>query len=97
MDHISKINSIWSSLVNDDLVQILNYCEEFIFSLKHHTQSTEYGVQYIATFLTAGISEQDASTLVLLSSIDIAPINHDILKQVEGRKIKGNRHMKLVV
>ena len=49
MDILSKVNQIWSSVVKDDLVKIQNYCEEFISPLKQHTQSTEAGVQYIAT------------------------------------------------
>ena len=39
------------------------------------------------------ISEEDDSTLVSLRPIKISPINCGILKQVEGRKRKGNSHM----
>ena len=49
MEKISKGSSIWNSEVNEDLVQLRKYSEEFIFPLKHHTQSTEYGFQEIAT------------------------------------------------
>ena len=51
MEHLPKAKSIWSSVVNDNLVHIQNYREEFIFILNHHTQSTEDGVQDIATCL----------------------------------------------
>ena len=56
-------------------------------------QSTDAGVQDIVTLLETVISEGDASTLVSLCPIKIAPINCDILKQTEGRKRKGNMHM----
>ena len=41
MEQLSKGISIWNSEVNEDLVQLRRYCENFIFPLKHHTQSTE--------------------------------------------------------
>ena len=41
MEQLSKSSSICNSEVNKDLVKLQNYCEEFIFPLKHHTQSTE--------------------------------------------------------
>ena len=56
MDCLYKIGSIWSSVVNCDLVQIQKYHEEFIFPLKHHTQITEVGVQDIETLSVTGIS-----------------------------------------
>ena len=65
--------------------------------LKNHTQRIESGFQDIATCLATRISAEDASTLVLLSSIEIAPINSDILKQVEVRKRKGNKNKTLGV
>ena len=40
-----------------------------------------------------GRLEEDDPTLVSLCPIKIAPIKYDILKKVEGRKIKGNRNM----
>ena len=49
MEQLSKGSSIWNSEVNEDLVQLLKYCEEFMFPLKHHTQITEDGVQEIST------------------------------------------------
>ena len=70
-------------MVNDDLVQIQNYCEEILLPLKYHTQSTEVGVKYIVTFSAEGISEEDYSILVLLLPIKIAPINCDILKKLK--------------
>ena len=36
MGPLSKVNTIWSSVVNGDLVQIQNLCEEFILPLKYH-------------------------------------------------------------
>ena len=89
MEKPSKDISIWNSEVN--------YCEEFIFPLKNHTHIKEAGVQETATCSATGISEEYASTLFLLGSIDIAPINRDILKQVEGSNINGNRHMTSVL
>ena len=74
-------------------MKIQNYCEEFIFPLNHHSHSTESGFQYISTCSETGRSEEDASTIFSLCSIEIAPIVCDIFKQVEVRKIKGNRHM----
>ena len=53
-------------MVNNDLAQLQNYREEFIFLLKHLTQSTEYGVEDIATCSATGRSEEDYSTLVSL-------------------------------
>ena len=97
MDQLSKGSSIWNSDVNEDLVQLLKYCEEFIFLLKNHTESTEAGVQEIVTCLATGILEEDASTLVSLRSIDITPIKYEMLKQVEGINRKGNRHMTSVL
>ena len=94
MDHLSKCNSIYISVVNDELVQILNYCENFIYPLNHNTHITESGVQDTATWSVIGRSDEDISTLVSLRSIYIAPINYDILKKIEGRKRKGNMHMK---
>ena len=89
-------NSIsWISF--DEELAPLQWCEEFIFPLKHPTQITEAGVQYIVTCLATGRSEEYASTLVSLCPIDIAPINREILKQFEVRKRKGNRPMKLGV
>ena len=81
-------------MVINDFVQIQKYCESFIFPLNHHTQITEAGVQDIATCLATGISKDDDSILISLRLIYIAPINHDILEHVKGRKRKGNRHMK---
>ena len=66
----------------------------FILPLNHHKHGTETGVQYIATCLATGRSEEDASTLVSLFSIEISSTNREILKQAEVRKIKSNRHMK---
>ena len=40
MGQLSKGSYIWNSDVNEDLVKLQNYCEEFVFPLKHHTQST---------------------------------------------------------
>ena len=65
--------------------------------MKHHKHSTESDVQDIATFSATGRSEEDASTLFFLHPIKIAPINCDILKQVEVRKRKVNKHMTLGV
>ena len=93
MERLSKNNYICSSLVNGDPVQIQKWFEEFIFPLKHHMQRTESDVKDIATFSATGRSEEDASTLFFLHPIKIAPINCDILKQVEVRKRKDNRHM----
>ena len=96
-------NHLWSnyqkvdpsgSEVNEDLLQIQNYCENFIFPLDHHKQSTEAGVQDIVTCSVIGRSEEDDSTLVFLRSIEITPISCDIFKQVELKKRKGNMHMK---
>ena len=61
--------------------------------MKHHTQRTEAGIQYIVTLSSTLISEEDDSTLFFLRSIDIAPIKCDILKQDEVIKRKGNRNM----
>ena len=83
MDHLSKYNYIWSPVLNYELVQLQKYCGEFILPLNHHTQSTESGVQDIATFPEVGRSEEDASTLVSLNPIKISTINCYILKQVE--------------
>ena len=93
MERLSKGNYICSSLVTDDLVHIQKYHEEFIFPLKHHTYITEPCVQDIATCSSAGISEENDSTIVSLSSINITPINCDMLKQVKQGNIKGHRHM----
>ena len=93
MEQLSNGSSIWNSEVNEDLVQLQNYCGECIFPLKHYTQSTEARVQEIAISSATGISEEDASTLVSLCSIDIAPINRTILKQVEVSNKQGNMHM----
>ena len=49
MDRLSRGKYIWSSVVNNELVQLQKYCAEFILPLKHYTQRTEAGVQYIAT------------------------------------------------
>ena len=38
MEKLSKGSSIWNSEVNEDLVQLRNYCEEFIFPVNNHTQ-----------------------------------------------------------
>ena len=81
------------SVVKNDLLQIQNYCEEFILPLKHHRQIKEYGVHDIATCSAAGKSEENASTLVSLRPIKSSPIKCEILKQVEERKKNGNRHM----
>ena len=67
MERLSKGNSVCSVVVKDDLVQLQNYCEEFIFPMKHHTQITESGVKDISTCSATGRSEGDASTLVSLS------------------------------
>ena len=61
--------------------------------MNHHTQITEAGVQEIATCSATGVSEEDASTIVSLCSIEITSINRDILKQVEGSNRNGNMHM----
>ena len=83
MGKLSKGSSIWNSEVNEELVKLQNYCEEFIFLLKHHTRITEVGVQDITTCLETGRSEENASTIISIRSIDITPINRDMLKQVE--------------
>ena len=63
--------------------------------MNHHIESTYSRVQDISTCSEKGGPEEDDSTLVSISSIDIALINHDILKQVEGIKRKGNRNITL--
>ena len=83
MEKLSKGSSIWNSEVNEELVKLQNYCEEFIFLLKHHTRITEVGVQDITTCLETGRSEEDSSTLVSLRSIEFTPINRDILKKIK--------------
>ena len=93
MVRLSKGNSIWSLVVNGGLVQPQKYCEDFIFPLKNHMQITEAGVQNIEICSATGRLEEDASTLVSMRSIDIPPINRDILKEFKGRKRKGNNHM----
>ena len=75
-------------------MQLRNYREEFIFPLKHHIQRTEAGVQEIETCSATEISEEDASKIVSICSIKIAPINRDISKQVEVINRKGDIHMK---
>ena len=92
MGCLSKGNLILSSVRNYDLLQLQKYCEELIFPLKYHTQITEAGVQYIATCTATRISEEDYSTLVSLRPIKTSPIIYDILKQVEEKKIQGNRN-----
>ena len=64
-------------------------CEAFILPLKHHAQFKIAGVQNISPWLATGISEEDASALVSMHSINITPIQCDIFKQVEGSKIKS--------
>ena len=83
-------------MVNDELVQLQNYYENFIFPLKHHAQSTDAEVQYVETCLAIGRPFEDTTNLVSLRSINITPTNCDILKQIEGRKRKGNNHTALV-
>ena len=93
MLQLSRGSSIWNLEVNEDLVQIQKYCEEFIFPFNHHTQSTEDVVQEITTCSETGILEEYASTLISLFSVDITPINCVISKKVEGNNRKGNSHM----
>ena len=57
MERLSEDNSVCSSVVKDDLVQIQKYCDELIFPLKHLMHITEAGVQYIAILLAIGRSE----------------------------------------
>ena len=57
MERLSKFNYICISVVNNDLLHIQNYCKEFMFPLKYHTQITEDGIQDITIWLAAGISE----------------------------------------
>ena len=73
MEQLSKGIYIWNSEVNEYLVQLQKYCEEFIFLPKHHTQSTEYRVQEIATFPSTVRSEEDDSTLVSLRLLKNQP------------------------
>ena len=54
MDNLSKGNSICISVINDELLQIQKYYEEFIFRLKNHTQNAESGIQDVSTRLTTG-------------------------------------------
>ena len=93
MENLSRGRSIWNSWVNEYLVHIQKYCEEFISPSKHHTQGTESCVRDIETWSATGISGENASTLVVIFSIVIAPINRDILENVEGRNRKVNMHM----
>ena len=79
MEHLSKGNYIWSSVINDELVRLQKYLEEFIFPLKHHTQIIEPGVQDIGTCSATGKSKEDASNHVSLLPIKIAHINCEIL------------------
>ena len=37
MDNLLEVNSIWSSVVRNDLENLQNYSEKFILPLKHHT------------------------------------------------------------
>ena len=97
MEGLSKGNYIWSSVLNNDLVKFQKYLEEFIFPSKHHAQITEASIQDISSCFAAGISEEDYSSLVSLHTIKIAPINCDILTQVEGSKRKGNKNLTLGV
>ena len=83
---LSKGNSICISVINDELLQIQKYYEEFILRFKNHTQNAESGIQDISTRLTTGGSEEDDSTLISFHSIIITPINCEILKQFELRK-----------
>ena len=78
-------------------MHLRKYFDEFIFPLNHPTQSKEDFVQDIATCSTTGRSEDDVSNLVSLRSIDILPINRDILNFFEGSNRKGNSHITLVV
>ena len=94
---MSKGSSIWNLEVNEYLVHLRKYFDEFIFPLNHPTQSKEDFVQDIATCSTTGRSEDDVSNLVSLRSIDILPINRDILNFFEGSNRKGNSHITLVV
>ena len=64
MERLSKDNHVCSSVVNNNLVKIQKDCEYFILPLKHHTQSTESGVQDIVTCSSTGRSEEVYSTLV---------------------------------
>ena len=41
MYNLSKGNSIWGSVLIDDIVQIQKYYKEFIFQFKHHMQNEE--------------------------------------------------------
>ena len=43
--------------------------------------------------METGRSEENASTIISIRSIDITPINRDILKKVARIHRKGNRHM----
>lgn len=77
---LSSGESMWEENADEKLKALADDCQQYIWPLEHHTQSTKAGVQDIAICSQKGRSEEDASTLSTICSLDLAPINRKLVR-----------------
>mmetsp|Transcript_35038 Transcript_35038/g.76818 ORF Transcript_35038/g.76818 Transcript_35038/m.76818 type:complete len:471 (+) Transcript_35038:423-1835(+) len=91
-DKIALGLNIWAD-TDEDIADLRHYIKSYMAILKHHTQSTEAGVQDIALCSAGGRSERDASALSSFRSVHLSPVNAEIANSYRSKKKQGNQHM----
>lgn len=85
---------LWGSDVDDDDVLALRKdVKSHQVIIKHHTQSTEAGVQEIALCSSSGRDESSASALSAYRSFFLSPVNAALAEAYHERDKKGNQHL----
>ena len=85
---------LWGSDVDDDdILALRRDIKSYQVIVKHHTQSTEAGVQEIALCSSSGRDEASASSLSAYRSFFLSPVNAALAELYQDREKKGNRHL----
>jgi hypothetical protein len=94
-DFVAQGIDIWSDAgrLIDAVNSLLKDICSYQVIIKHHTQSTEQGVQDIDLCTSTGRGEADASALSTYRSLHLAPVNAELIEACETRKKRANQHM----
>mmetsp|Transcript_26611 Transcript_26611/g.39421 ORF Transcript_26611/g.39421 Transcript_26611/m.39421 type:complete len:305 (+) Transcript_26611:380-1294(+) len=88
--------SLWNHSRIDNQVVMSRFqleCKERIFTMKHHTQSTEAGVQDISMCSKNQRTEYDASALSMVRSDHVQAVKKEIATERQNHRERGNQHI----
>ena len=91
--HIADGVSMWDDNSFPEVAALRKDCKQYILIVKHHTQSTEAGVQDISICSSCGRNEVEASALSAIRSQDNRKINAEMMAAFQYRVKRSNQHM----